>query len=161
MTDGKKDDSESASHLVEGPILSLDIGARRVGVAVSDPTLTVVSRLPVLQRTNWKQLLRDVEDLIRGFDAKMLVIGFPLSLEGNELSAAITTRETARKFALSLDIPVYLQDERLSSVEANEKLKAEGLAEDAVRSQLDGEAAAIILRDFIGGGQKRILIDIR
>lgn len=141
-----------------GPVLSLDLGSKRVGVAVSDPTLLAIRRLEVIRRSNWKRLLLDVRELIRRFDAKTLVIGLPLSLDGNEGSAAKASQEIALKFARSLALPVYLQDERLTSIEATERLHAEGLHAKAVAEQLDSESAAIILRDFIGGGQQRILI---
>ena len=62
----------------------------------------------------------------------------------------------ALKFARSLELPIYLQDERLTSVEAQERLAADGFQAKAIAAQVDSESAAIILRDFIGGGQQRI-----
>ena len=144
---------------IVGPVLSLDLGSKRVGAAVSHPRLVAITRLGVINRSSWKQLLHDVCDLIRRFDAKTLVIGFPLRLDGSEGSAAIAVRETAQKFALSLTLPVYLQDERLSSTEAQERLRAEGLRGQAITDQLDSESAAIILRDFIEHGQQRTMIE--
>lgn len=140
-------------------MLSLDLGSKRVGAAVSDANLIAITRLNVINRTNWKQLLRDVHDLILRFDAKTLVMGFPLSLDGSEGPAATAVRETARKFAASTELPVYLQDERLSSIEAEERLRAEGFRDEALAANLDGEAAAVILRDFLQGGQHRTLIE--
>ena len=136
-----------------GPILSLDLGARRVGVAVSDPSLIAITRLSALHRSNWKQLLRDVDDLIRRFDAQTLVIGFPLNLDGTEGRAATETRQIAQKFARSLELPVYLQDERLTSREAEERLRTSGYRSSELAAHVDGESAAIILEDFIGNGQ--------
>jgi len=150
--------SSQPEQRIFGPILSLDLGAKRIGAAVSDPTLVAITRLAAIPRSNWKQLLRDVRDLIRRFDAKTLVIGFPLSLDGNEGPAAKTARDIALKFARSLVLPVYLQDERLTSAEATERLLAAGLHGKALAAQLDGESAAIILRDFIDSGQQRMLI---
>jgi putative holliday junction resolvase len=147
-----------ASPETPGAILALDLGSKRVGVAVSDLTQVAVSRLAAIPRSNWKQLLRDVRDLIQRFDAKTLVIGFPLSLDGQKGSAAKLAEDAARKFALSLDLPVYLQDERLTSREAHERLLAKGHRPDAISGLIDGESAAIILKDFIGGGQHRILM---
>lgn len=137
-----------------GPILSLDLGARRVGAAVSDPSLIAIRRLKPLRRSSWKQLLLDVGDLIRHFDAKTLVIGFPLKLDGNEGSAALEVRQIAQKFARSLELPIYLQDERLTSTEAEETLRASGYRPSELAALIDGEAAAIILRDFISNRQQ-------
>lgn len=148
-------------HSVEivGPILSLDLGARRVGAAISDPTLIAITRIGAIVRSNWKQLLLDVSDLIRRFDAKTLVIGFPLNLDGTEGEAAFGARDVALKFAKSLNLPVYLQDERLTSREAEERLRAEGYANRELASHIDSESAVIILRDFLVSEQHRTLIE--
>ena len=138
-----------------GPVLALDVGGKRIGAAVSDPTLVAIERLAPLRRTNWKRLLEEVSQLIRGFDAQALVIGLPLCLDGSEGSAAQETQNIALKFALSLDRPVFLQDERLTSVEAKEKLREQGYGSEEIAERIDSEAAAIILRDFLYGGQQR------
>ena len=82
-------------------------------------------------------------------DDVQLVIGLPLSLRGEEGSAAKATLEIANKFRLSLTVPVYLQDERLTTVAAKANLKVEGRHAQEIGRQVDSEAAAIILRDFI------------
>ena len=64
----------------------------------------------------------------------------------------------AQKFAKSLSVPVYLQDERLSSAEAEQNLRAEGHKGDQIAKLVDSEAAAVILRDFLEGSQERILV---
>lgn len=107
---------------------------------------------------NWKRLLQDVRDLARRFDAQTLVIGLPLSLDGTNGSAAENVRRLAHNFALSLDLPVYLQDERLTSVEARASLLSEGRKPAKIPSLIDGEAAAIILRDFLRSTDERILV---
>jgi putative holliday junction resolvase len=144
--------------LIRGPVLSLDLGSKRVGAAVSDPTLVAITKLKALRRSNWKQLLRDVRDLVLRLDAKTIVIGLPLSLDGTEGSAAVACRDVALKFARSLELPIYLQDERLTSVAARERLAAAGLKAEAIAAQIDSESAALILSDFIGAGQQRILV---
>lgn len=152
----ERNDSNSAEIL--GPIVSLDLGTRRVGAAVSDPTLIAITRIGALVRSNWKQLLLDVSELVRRFDAKTLVIGFPLNLDGTEGEAANAAREVALKFARSLKLPVYLQDERLTSREAEERLRADGYQSREIASHIDSESAAVILRDFLVAGQHRTLI---
>jgi len=105
-------------------------------------------------------LLRDVSDLVRRLDAKTVVIGLPLSLDGTRGSASVEVEYTARKFAQSLKLPVYLQDERLSSIEAEEQLRAAGKTPLETRDLVDCQAAAIILMDFIAGGQPRVLVPV-
>ncbi len=144
-----------------GPVLALDLGQKRVGVAVSDSILVSITKLPALARSSWKQLLRDVTDMARRLDVRTLVIGLPLSLDGMERTAALQVKQMAVKFARSLPIPVYLQDERLTSVEAEEQLRAAGHSAREISKLVDGQAAAIILADFLSGGQERILVSNR
>ena len=141
-----------------GPILALDLGEKLVGAAVSDEKLITIKRLPPLKRSNWKQLLRDVLALIERFDAKTIVIGLPLSLDGTRGDAAENAQRVAQNLARSVSLPVYLQDERLTSFEATENLRAEGKRPDEIPALVDSEAAAMILRDFLRTDQDRLLV---
>jgi putative holliday junction resolvase len=141
-----------------GPILALDLGQKLVGAAVSDERLVTTKRLPPLKRSNWKKLLQDVRHLVEGFDAQTIVVGLPLRLDGSEGDAAKEARRMATNLAKSVDLPVYLQDERLTSFEATANLKAEGLKPGEIAGVIDGEAAATILRDFLDTKQERILV---
>jgi putative Holliday junction resolvase len=143
---------------IRAPVLALDLGQKRVGIAVSDALSISITRLAALHRTNWKQLLREVGDLVRRFDAQTLVIGLPLRLNGSIGDAAAEARALAGKFARSLTVPVYLQDERLSSAEAEESLRRDGHTREKVSALVDSEAAAIILRDFLNTDQHRMLV---
>lgn len=135
--------------------MALDLGKKRVGVAISDALRMSVRRLEPLKRSNWKRLLREVSTLTERFDAQTLVIGLPLRLDGTLGVAASETERLARNFARSLEIPVFLQDERLTSVEARANLQNEGFSPEEIPDLLDSESAAIILRDFLTGGQDR------
>ena len=132
-----------------GRVLALDLGAKRVGVAVSDETGVAVRRLSALPRSNWKQLLRQIAELCEGFDVKTLVIGLPLRLDGTEGEAATEARRVARNLELSLPVEIRLQDERLTSRAAEENLRAEGFGGKEIKKLVDSEAAALILRDFL------------
>jgi putative Holliday junction resolvase len=137
-----------------GRLLALDLGQKRVGVAVSDEMRLTVRPLPALERTSWKKLLREVAQFVREFDASALVIGLPLSLDGSIGTAAVEAQRLARNFSLSLNVPVYLQDERLTSREAEETLRAAGQRAEALRRMIDSESAAIILRDFLASNRQ-------
>jgi putative Holliday junction resolvase len=141
-----------------GPILALDLGEKLVGAAISDERLVTTKRLPPLKRSNWKKLLQDIRDLVERFDAQMIVVGLPLRLDGTEGDSAKNARRVAANLAKSVDLPIYLQDERLTSFEAMENLKAEGLKPDEIPALVDGEAAATILRDFLDTRQERIRV---
>src|SRR4030095_722790 len=141
---------------VAGPVLALDLGQKLVGIALSDERLITARRLDPLRRANWKKLLRDVVALIQRYDAQTLVIGLPLSLDGTTGSAAESVQRLAENFARSLQIPVYLQDERLTSFEARQSLLAAGVSDEDIPALIDGEAAATILRDFLTNPDDRV-----
>jgi len=143
---------------VQAPILALDLGEKRNGAAISDALAISITRLESFPKTSWKQTLRHVEALVRQFDAQTVVIGLPLRLNGTEGEAATKIRINAGKFARSLSVPVYLQDERLTSAEAEQRLRAQGRSAKDIRKVVDSEAAAVILEDFLGSGQKRVLV---
>jgi len=132
-----------------GSVLALDLGDKLVGAAISDDRLVTIKRLAPLKRSNWKRLLREVETLVERFDAQTLVIGLPLKLDGSFGSAAEQANKLAGHFAKSLKIPVYLQDERLTSFAAREDLLSAGYNPKDIPKLIDGEAASLILRDFL------------
>ena len=144
--------------LILGPILALDLGEKLVGAALSDERLITTKRLPPLKRSNWKKLLQDIRYLVERFDAQTIVVGLPLRLDGTEGDAANNVRRVATNLAKSINTPVYLQDERLTSFEAMENLKAEGMNPEEIPALIDGEAAATILRDFLDTKQERIRV---
>ena len=132
-----------------GRLLALDLGAKRVGVAISDELRITVTTLQRLERHSWKDLLRQVAALVESYDARALIIGLPLNMDGTRGEAAEDTLRIAENFRKSLNVPVLLQDERLTSVAAESEMKSRGLGTDEVRRRVDSESAAIILRDFL------------
>ena len=146
---GKITASSPAPVDAPGRLLALDLGAKRIGVAVSDELRITTRPLPAITRQSWKDLLRQVAGLVQSLEAKGLVIGLPLRLDGAEGDAAESVRAEAEKFRLSLSVPIYLQDERLTTLAAQSDLKASGRNESERKREVDSEAAAIILRDFI------------
>lgn len=133
----------------QGRLLALDPGTKRVGVAISDETQTVASPLERIERTSWKKLLAKVRAIVSEFDAVGLVIGLPLESDGTESPMSAEARDMARKFSLSLDIPVVLEDERVTSYAAKSNLWERGLSIEESRRLVDSEAAAIILSDVL------------
>ena len=83
---------------VSGPVLALDLGEKLVGAAISDERLITTNPLPPLLRSNWKKLLQDVRDLLERFDAKTIVVGLPLSMDGSEGDAAKNVHRLALAF---------------------------------------------------------------
>lgn len=133
----------------EGRFVALDIGTKRVGVAVSDELRITVRPLPFIARKSWKKLLLEVKHVLAEFDAKALVIGLPYNFDGTESEMSAEARHLAHKFSLSLEIPVILQDERATSYEAKRRLWERGADLKETKRRVDSEAAAIILSDYL------------
>ena len=138
---------------VPGRLVALDLGAKRVGVAICDELRITVTPLSLIERHSWKDLLRRVVEIVEGYDARGLIIGLPLNMDGSEGIAAEEAMTVAENFRRSLNVPVYLQDERLTSVEAHSVMRAAGEKDEAINRRIDSESAAIILRDFIATSQ--------
>lgn len=132
-----------------GRVLALDLGAKRVGVAVSDELRLTARPLAALPRAPWKRLVNSLAGLCESFDVRLLVVGLPLRLDGVEGDAAREARRSARNLELSLKLPVRLQDERLTSKDAEDSLRVRGFGAAEVSERVDSEAAAIILKDFL------------
>lgn len=113
-----------------------------------------VRPLPAIPRESWKKLVGAVAGLVRDFDASGLVLGLPLRLDGSEGDAAIEARRLAHNFGLTLGLPVHLQDERLTSRAAEETLRDAKKSDAEIAANIDSEAAALILRDFISRGSQ-------
>ncbi|PYS85472.1 MAG: Holliday junction resolvase RuvX [Acidobacteria bacterium] len=132
-----------------GRVLALDIGSKRVGVAISDELRLTARPLPALRRTPWKRLVKDLAELCTEFDVRVVVLGLPLRLDGSEGDAALETRRVARNLGISLKLPIALQDERLTSKAAEASLRNEGLHGKVFADCVDSESAAIFLSDYL------------
>ncbi|CAN5710888.1 Holliday junction resolvase RuvX [soil metagenome] len=132
-----------------GRLLALDLGMKRIGIAVSDELQFTVRPVCVLERTGWKKVLKQIIAYLENFDAVGLVLGLPYNSDGSESEMSTEARRLARNFSLSVNVPIFLMDERLTSYEAKGYLTKLGLSEKEIRKRVDSEAAAIILSDFI------------
>ncbi len=133
-----------------GRILALDLGQKRTGVAVSDALQMLARPVGVITPESEKKLFAEIEKYIAEFDAVGVVIGLPLNFNGTESELSQKSREIAAKLETRLEIPVVLQDERLTSMEAEETLREQGVKNwREIKKRVDMEAAAIILRDYL------------
>ena len=137
----------------QGRIIAIDPGTKYVGVAVCDETQSIARPLKTLSRTSWKKLLLDIKQIVSDFDAVAVVVGLPLGFEGDRIEMTEEAELIARKLALSLGIPVALQDERVTTFEARKRLWNRGVKPEKTKSEVDSEAASIILSDFLSRRQ--------
>ncbi len=132
-----------------GRIIAIDPGTKRCGIAICDELRITTRPLDVIDRTSWKKLLSIVKQIVSDYDAVALVMGLPLESDGSESEMSAEARRMAHNFSLSLSIPVFLQDERVTSYEAKARLWQRGTDLKTTRRLVDSEAAAIILGDFL------------
>ena len=123
--------------------MALDLGTKRVGLAVSDELRLTVRPVAVLDRRSWKHLLSEVTEQIERLEVAGLVVGLPLNMDGSEGPAAAEARRLAENFRRSLSVPVYIQDERLTTEEAKSRTSPK------TETFVDAAAAAVILEDFL------------
>lgn len=130
-------------------ILALDIGEKRVGVAVCDPGERVASPVCVLPadevRSNAKSFRRVIED----WEPGLLLCGLPMTLAGEEGPQAQAIRAFAADVAQNTGIPHEFADERLSSAEAKRSLREKGMHEKAMRGKVDMIAASLFLQAWL------------
>jgi putative Holliday junction resolvase len=129
-------------------VLGLDIGERRVGVAISDSGARVATPHDVMDAhsvTGERALM----DIVEEWDVGLVVIGIPVSLDGSEGSQATRIREVGDELAGRLPVPVVYHDERLTSAEAGRRMAEAGLSEKERRGKVDMVAAALILQSYL------------
>lgn len=129
-------------------ILALDIGDRRIGIAVSDPQRTIASPVEVLTRVGWGPDSRHIADLCRRYETDEIVSGLPLNMDGSEGFQA----QKVREFCAQLEkagLKVYYQDERLTTVTAEQALLEDNMSRSGRKNNVDKVAAAVILRQWL------------
>jgi putative Holliday junction resolvase len=132
---------------VSGRVIGLDLGDRRVGVALSNPARTIASPLEVLARSN--RVHREVAELVAEWEATTVVVGLPLSLDGSIGPAASKALAEVKKLAATLAVPVETYDERLTTVTAERIMTDAGLDGRSRRKVVDKIAAAIMLQAWL------------
>ncbi len=131
-------------------MLGLDLGSKRIGVALSDSAGTVATPYEVVQRSGDRQRdHRAIKALAAEAEAEGLVVGLPLSLDGSMGPAAKAAAAEARELGATTGLPVETYDERLTTVTAERSLLAQNLDAKARRKVVDKVAAAVILQAWL------------
>ena len=130
--------------------VGVDLGERRIGVAVSDSAGQIATLYEVLQRTDSRdEDHRRIAAIVADVEAEVLIVGLPLSLDGTEGNAAQAARDEADQIQALFPIPVEMHDERFTTVEAEHRLKEQNLNARAQRKVVDKVAAAILLQAWL------------
>jgi putative Holliday junction resolvase len=139
-----------------GRILSLDVGARRIGVAVSDPLGVTAQGLETLQRRNRRHDLEQLRKLLARYDAREIVVGNPLRMSGQSGTQAEKMAGFAAQLRQAFSIPVHLWDERLTTAEAHRLLDETGIRDSRRKEVIDKLAAVLILQSFLDARRRQI-----
>lgn len=134
---------------LKGRVLALDLGEVRIGLAVSDPDRTLALPAGTLKAAGGVEDLKAVARMVAETEAVEVVVGLPLSLSGERGPAAQKAEVFAEGLRLVLNVPVHLQDERLSTVEAERGLREAGAGGRKRREVVDQAAAAVVLEAYL------------
>lgn len=132
-----------------GRVLGLDVGARRIGIAVSDPLGITAQGLETLHRQNKRHDFDHLKKVIRNYEVKEIVVGLPLRMSGAEGTQSEKMRAFAESLRNKFRLPVHLWDERLTSAEANRFLRETDLSIEKRGQAVDRMAAVLILQGWM------------
>ncbi len=129
--------------------LGLDLGRARIGIALADDILRTARALETIRRTTERRDLAAIRQIGEEYEVTRAVLGLPLNMDGTEGASARLSRVFAPKLEAALGVPVELFDERLSTFEAERRLREQGLSARELRDTVDAEAAAVILQGWL------------
>jgi len=131
-------------------LLGIDYGLKRVGLAVADDSSSLAFPRPVLERTSNDALVAEIGRMATAEGIQAIVLGLPLALDGQDTDMARQVRNLAKRITAKTGLPVHLVDERLTSAEAQARLREAGVASRKTKGRLDSGAAVLILEAYLG-----------
>jgi putative holliday junction resolvase len=147
--DSRSPRNDSGPRLPIGRVLGLDVGARRIGIAVSDPLGITAQGLETLHRRNNRLDFARLRDVIGEYEVREIVVGLPLRMSGAEGTQSEKMRVFAEELQKKFGLPVHLWDERLTSAEANRFLRETELSIEKRGKAVDRMAAVLILQSWM------------
>ena len=136
---------------IKGQALALDLGEKRIGVAVSDPTRTIAKSLTIINRKSRKEDYERIARLITEQQANLLVVGLPIPLSGVEGEKAAWVRNYTAELQQHITIPVKFWDEAMTTVQAYDSMRQRGKRAKQAKGRIDAVAAAFILQSYLDG----------
>ena len=130
-------------------VLAIDFGSKNIGTAASDALGISVRPLETIRRSTVRRDLERLKRLVEDLEAEAVVVGLPLRMDGSAGDAAARALQFAGRLRAALHVPVFTQDERLTSYEAEQMMRERGMRRDQRRMRSDEFAAMIILRDYL------------
>lgn len=130
-------------------LLALDVGSKRIGVAVADPTGSFALPLTVLERSNLKADLERISQLVREYTVNEMVVGYPMTLAGQAGPAAEKMDRFIEQLARVFEGTIHRVDERLTTAQATKTLISADVSRAKRKTVVDKMAAALILESFL------------
>jgi putative Holliday junction resolvase len=130
-------------------ILALDVGEKRIGMAISDPSGIIAQAAGVIIRRSKRQVIAEIRTRVAEYDAARIVVGLPLRMDGAEGEAAASVRKFVDDLRRAVTVTVDVQDERLSTAEADRAMIAGGVRRLRRRASRDAVAAALFLQTYL------------
>lgn len=130
-------------------ILALDLGKKRIGMALSDELGITAQGLPTLERRNKRVDFAALAAVVRENNVRQIVLGLPLRMSGEEGSQADWARSFAAELKVHVDVPIDLRDERWTSKQAERVLMGSGIRQQDRKPAIDRIAAVILLQDYL------------
>ncbi len=132
-----------------GRILALDLGKKRIGLAVSDPLGITAQGLPTYERIRIRDDLNYLAELAEKFEVQLILMGNPKHMSGDESRQGAYTREFGERLAERTGLKVEYWDERWTSIQAERVLKESGISIEKRRGAVDRLAAVILLENYL------------
>jgi len=130
-------------------LAALDVGDARIGIAVCDELELTIHGVGIVRRVGGQRDLEAVAAMVAPYEPTRLIVGLPLNMDGTAGPQAERVKAFAERLAAHLALPVELWDERLTTFEAQQTLRAAGVSRSRRRQLVDQEAAAIILESYL------------
>jgi putative holliday junction resolvase len=130
-------------------VLAIDFGAKRIGTAVSDALGITVRPVETIRRSSVERDIARLKSLVEELEAEAVVFGLPLRMDGTQGEAAASAMRFAERLRSRIAVPLFTQDERLTSYEAEQMMIERGYGREQRRARSDEFAAMIILQDYL------------
>ena len=130
-------------------ILALDFGEKRIGVAVSDPLNIIAQSVGTIERKGIKNDLKKVGELVKEYEARKIIVGLPLNMDGTEGKSANRAMDFVKELKKEIQVEVEMLDERLTTAQGERVLLEADMSRRKRKQNLDKIAAQLILQNYL------------
>ena len=130
-------------------LIGLDLGSKRIGVSICDEKQLIATPFKTIERSSSKDLINELQNIIKDNNIKGIIVGNPLNMDGSSGSSAQSVKDTSNNISRSIDLPICLWDERLSTVGAFNLSSQLDVNVSKREKKIDENAAAFILQGAI------------